>query len=41
MFKNCRDVALSDVVSEHGGGGPMVGIGDLSGLSHLNGSVIL
>jgi len=32
VFQNCVDVALRDVVSEHGGDGLMVGLGDLSGL---------
>ena len=32
VFRNCGDVALRDVVSGHGGGGLMVGHGDLSGL---------
>ena len=31
-FKKCVDVALRDVVSEHGGDGPMVGLDDLNGL---------
>ena len=32
MFERCLDVALRNVVSEHGGGGLMVGLDDLSGL---------
>ena len=32
VFRNRVDVALRDVVSGHGGGGLMVGLGDLSGL---------
>ena len=32
VFQNRVDVALRDVVSGHGGGGLMVGLGDLSGL---------
>jgi len=31
-FKRRADVALRDVVSGHGGGGLMVGLGHLSGL---------
>jgi len=33
-FKNCRDVALRDVVSGYGGGGGCIGfrLGDLRGL---------
>ena len=31
-FKNRLDVALGDVVSGHGGGGLIVGLGALSGL---------
>ena len=30
MFRNCRDVALKDMVSGHAEGGPMVGMDDLS-----------
>jgi len=41
VFKECRDVALRDMVSEHGGDGLMVGCNDLSGLSNLNDSIIL
>ena len=41
VFKKCVDVALRDTVSEHGGGGLVVGLGDLSGLSNLNDSMIL
>ena len=41
VFKNCVDVALRDVVSGHGGDGLLVGLGDLSGLSNLNGSLLL
>ena len=33
VFQNCVDVALRDVVSGHGGGGLLVGLGDLRGLS--------
>ena len=32
MLKSCVDVALRDVGSERGGGGLMVGLGDLTGL---------
>ena len=32
VFKSCADVALRDVVSGHGGGGLVVGLGDLCGL---------
>ena len=32
VFKNRVDVALRDVVSGHGGDGPMVGLDDLSAL---------
>ena len=32
VFQNRVDVALRDVVSGHGGGRLMVGLGDLSGL---------
>ena len=32
VFRNRVDVALRDVVSGHGGGGLMVGLGDLRGL---------
>ena len=32
VFKKGGDVALRDVVSRHGGGGSMVGLGDLRGL---------
>ena len=32
VFMNCGDVALGDMVSEHGGDGLMVGLGDLRGL---------
>ena len=32
MFEKCGDVALGDVVSGHGGGGLVVGEGDLRGL---------
>ena len=32
VFKSCVDVALRDVVSGHGGGGLVVGLGDLRGL---------
>jgi len=32
VLKNCEDVALRDVVGGHGGGGLVVGLGDLSGL---------
>ena len=35
VFKSCVDVAPRDVVSRHGGGGLMVGLGDLSGLFQL------
>jgi len=31
-FKNCVDVALRDMVSDHGGDGLMVGVDDFSGL---------
>jgi len=31
-FKSCVDVVLRDMVCGHGGGGLMVGLGDLSGL---------
>ena len=31
-FKSCGDAALRDVVSEHGGGGSMVGPDNLSNL---------
>lgn len=44
VFKNHRDVAERDMVSEHGGDGLMVGLGGLSVLeilSNLNGSVVL
>ena len=34
-FKKHRDVALRDVVSEHGGDGLIVGLGDLSSLFQL------
>ncbi len=33
VFQSCGDVALRDMVSGHGGGGLMVGLGDLRGLS--------
>ena len=40
MFKNHGDVALRDMVSGHGRGGLMVGLGALSGLSnHRNDSM--
>ena len=32
VFKKCLHVALRDMVSGHGGGGLMVGLGDLRGL---------
>ena len=32
VFKNCVDVALRDVVSGHGEGGLLVGLGGLGGL---------
>ena len=32
VFKNRVDVALRDVVSGHGGGGLVAGLGDLRGL---------
>jgi len=32
VFKNCGDVALRDMVCEHGGGGLMVGLSELRGL---------
>ena len=32
VFKNHVDVALRDMVSGHGGGGLVVGLGDLRGL---------
>mgnify|MGYP001864492600 CR=1 FL=1 len=32
VFRSCGDVALRDVVSGHGGGGLLVGLGDLGGL---------
>ena len=32
VFQNRVDVALRDVVSGHGGGGLLVGLGDLRGL---------
>lgn len=32
VFKNCGDVALSGMVSGHGGHGVMVGLDDLSSL---------
>ena len=32
VFKSCVDVALRDMASWHGGGGLMVGVGDLCGL---------
>ena len=32
VFKKCVDVALRDMVSEHGGDGLMVGLDDLRGL---------
>jgi len=35
VFKNHGNVALRDVVSGHGGGGLMVGLRDLTGLSQL------
>ena len=41
VFKKCVDVALRDVVSGHGGGGLMVGLGDLRGLFQLYDSIIL
>mgnify|MGYP001858437632 CR=1 FL=1 len=40
VSKNRGDVTLRDVVSGHGGGGLMVGLGDLSGCSNLNDSMI-
>jgi len=37
VLKKCRDVALRDVVSGHGGGeGMSVGLNDSRGLSNLN-----
>ena len=33
VFQNRVDMALRDVVSGHGGGGLLVGLGDLRGLS--------
>ena len=32
VFKKCVDVAVRDMVNEHGGDGLMVGFDDLSGL---------
>lgn len=41
MFKKCGDVAPSDMVSGHGRGGLIVGLGDLLVVfSTLNDSVI-
>ena len=40
VFMSRVDVALRDVGSGHGGGGLMVGLGDLRGLSNLNDSMI-
>jgi len=41
VFQSRVDVALRDVGSGHGGGGLLVGLGDLSGLFQHYGSVIL
>ena len=41
VFKGRVVVALRDMVIGHGDDGLMVGLGDLSGLSNLNDSVIL
>lgn len=35
VFRKCRDVALRDVASGHGGDGLLVGIVDLCGLYQL------
>ena len=32
VFRNHADVALRDMVSGHGGGGLVIGLGDLTGL---------
>ena len=40
VFKKRVDVAQRDVVSGHGGGGLVVELDDLSGLSSLNDSMI-
>ena len=41
VFRSCVDVALRDVISGHGGGGLVVGLGDLRGLFSLDDSMIL
>lgn len=41
MIRSCVDVALRDVISGHGGGGLVVGLGDLRGLFSLDDSMIL
>ena len=41
VSKKHVDVALRDMVSEHGGGGLMVGLSELRGLSSLNNSMML
>jgi len=40
VFMSRVDVALREVGSGQGGGGLMVGLGDLRGLSNLNDSMI-
>ena len=41
MFKNCGDVALRDMASEHGGGGLNLYLVILEVFSSLNDSMIL
>jgi len=41
VFKKHVDVALRDIISEHGGDGLMIGLDDLGVFSNLNDSVIL
>ena len=40
VFKKYVDVALRDIISEHGGDGLMIGLDDLGVFSNLNDSVI-
>ena len=41
VLKNHGDVALRDMISEHGGDGLEVGLDELKGLSNLSGSTVL
>jgi len=41
VFKKCRDVAMREMVSGHGGDGLTVGLDNLRGLFNLNDSMFL